>query len=238
MPNLIQLPDEYGLLVHSFGGLDDFDHYVTADTFSTVASDSGSISVSDGAKGILAIVPSDGTVGDNDETYLKGTKEIFLMAANKAIWFEALVQFTEANTNDANIIVGMMNAVAADHLLDNGGGPAASFSGFVFYKVDGGTVWRVRSSVGTSNTDSITNITAGGATYQRLTIEFRAINSTLGEVSFLIDGAVVTDSNNRPIKHQITFTSATEMQMVAGVKNGDTNLETLNVDYIAWRQSR
>lgn len=238
MPNLTQLPDEIGLLVHSFGGYDDFDHYVTADTFTTVASDSGSISVSDGAKGILAIVPSDGTVGDNDETYLKGTKEIFLMAANKSIWFEALVQFTEANTNDANIIVGLMNAVAADHLLDDGAGPAASFSGFVFYKVDGGTVWRVRSSVGATNTDSITNITAGGSSYQRLTIEFRAIDSTTGEVSFLIDGAVVTDSNNRPIKHSITYTGATEMQIVAGVKNGDTNLETLNVDYIAWRQSR
>ncbi len=238
MPNLIQLPDEADLLVHSFGGVEDFENYTTAGRFTTVASDSGTVSVSDGAKGILAIVPSDGSVGDNDESYVKGTNETFLMAANKSIWFEALVQFAEANTDDANVIVGMVNAVAGDLLVDNGAGPKASFSGFVFYKVDGGTVWRCRSSVGTSYTDSITNVTAGGSAYQRLSIEFRAIDSTLGEVSFLIDGAVVNDSNNRPIKHQITFTGATEMQIGAGVKNGGTNLETLNVDYFAWRSSR
>ena len=239
MPTLVKTPPGFDLLSQLVGKMDHFTAYNSGDEWTTVASDSGTATVGDVANGELSLAPSDGTVADNDEIYIKATNETLLFANNRAICFAALVRWTEGNTDDLNVAIGFMNAVAADSILDNGGGPKASFSGAVFYKVDGGTVWRCRSSIGTTNTDSITNITAGGATYQLLEIEFRAIDATLGEISFLIDGQVVNDSNNRPIKHQITYTGATEMQAFAGAKNGAaTTVEALKIDALAYWQNR
>lgn len=239
MPTLVRTPPGFDLLSQLVGKMDHFTAYNTADEWTTVATDSGTAAVGDTANGELLLNPSDGTVADNDEIYVKATNETLLFAANRAICFAALVKWTEGNTDDLNVAVGFMNAVGANTILDDGGGPKASFSGAVFYKVDGGTVWRCRSSIGTTNTDSITNITAGGSAYQLLEIEFRAIDATLGEISFLIDGAVVNDSNNRPIKHQITYTGATEMQAFFGAKNGaNTTVETLKIDAAAYWQSR
>lgn len=238
MPSLSKTPPGYDLQSLVVGRASHFTEFVTADEYSTVASDGGACAVGDVANGVLAITASDGTVGDNDETYLKGTNEVFLFANNRAIDFQALVQFAEANTDDANVIIGFMNAVAANALQDNGAGPPASYSGACFFKVDGGTVWQVESSLGGTQTTTVTNITAGGSAYHLFEIQFRAINSTLGEVSFLYDGQVVCDAQNRPIKHQITYTSATEMQEIIGVKNGGANLETVNVDAMACWQTR
>lgn len=238
MPTLAKLPPGFDLMSLVVGVYDHFTHYVTLHGGATVASDSGTVAVGDGANGILVITPSDGTVGDNDESYYKGANEVFLMAANRTINFACLAQYSEANTDDANIILGLLNAVAANHLQDDGAGPVASFSGFCFYKVDGGTVWNVRSSLGTTKTTTATNITAGGSAYHLFEIEFRALTSTVGEVVFLYDGQVCRDANNLPIKHSITYTSATEMQICLGVKNGNTNLETLNIDAVAAWQTR
>lgn len=237
MPTLVKTPPGHDLAQLVVAHQDHFTHYVTAHGFSTVATDGGACAVGDARGGILAITASDGTVADNDETYLKGTNEVLKFAANSAIYFGCLAQFAEANTDDANIILGFKDAVAANTLLDDGGGPAASYSGACFFKVDGGTVWQVESSLAGTQTTTVTNITAGGSAYHLFEIEFRAIDSTTGEISFLYDGQVVCDSNNRPIKHQITYTSATEMQACMGVKNGGANLETLNIDWCAFRQT-
>ena len=221
---------------------DDFTNDLDTNIWGTVLTDTGTATVVDGAKGILPLVPSDGTVADNDEAYAKGANEVFLFAADKPIVFEALVQFTEANTDDANIIVGMKDAVAANSLLDDGGGPAASYSGMVFFKVDGDTVWQCETSLaGTQTTTQLTatnanNLskkaqTAGGATYQRLRIEFLPYSSTNAYVNFYIDGVQVAS-------HDFIYTSATEMQLCFGVKNGGANLETLNVDYVVAAQQR
>lgn len=238
MPSLARTPSDVDSLPLVFREVNDFSHYVTLHGGATVATDSGTVAVGDGANGILVITPSDGSVADNDESYFKGANETFLMAANRTINFTCRAQYAEANTDDANIIIGLLNAVAANHLIDDGGGPVASFSGFCFYKVDGATVWSVRSSLGTTKTTTVTNITAGGSAYHLFEIVFTALTSTTGEVSFLYDGAVVRDANNLPVKHSITYTSATEMQVCLGVKNGGANLETLNVDYYAAWQNR
>jgi len=243
---MTKLLDNEGMLPQAglqFGVFDDFFEYVSGDMFTTVASDSGTVSVGDAAGGVLAIVPSDGTVADNDESYVKGTKELFLFAANKPLLFECRAQYTEANTDDANVILGVMNAVAANALQDNGAGPPASYSGAVFFKADGDTVWSCETSIGgtqtttqltASNANNISKTaqTAGGASYKTFRIEFLPYSSTNADVRFYIDGVLVA-------RHDFVFTSATEMQLVAGQKNGDTtNVETLNVDFIGCYQRR
>ncbi len=235
LPELLRLRNQ-------FTTQDDFLRDVDSADWVTTLTDTGTASVGDAAGGILALVPSDGTVADNDEAYVESANETFRFVADKPLLFEARVQFTEANTDDANILVGLMDAVAADALVDNGGGPKASYSGAVFFKVDGGTVWQTETSVTTTQTTieltaaNVNNlakraVTAGGAAYQTLRIEYMPYSATNAYVSFFVDGVAVA-------QHDYIFTSATEMQIALGVKNGGANLETLNVDYVVCSQER
>lgn len=228
-----------------FGFFDDFVSYVNGDLWTRLISDvSGGASVAttnpDAAGGVLKLNTGDST--DNDEVYVWSLAELFLFADDKPGMFEARVKFTEANTDDANILVGLMDAVAANALLDDGGGPAASYSGAVFHKVDGGTKWLVETSIGSSQTTSTTDVTAGGGVYMTLRCEWRTVQNSVAEVVFSIDDGAGSgmrqcrDSSNRPIKHTLTHTSATEMALVLGVKNGGANPEALFVDYAgAWQ---
>lgn len=202
-----------------------------APNWAVIAPDDGFVSVADGVKGIIALAASDATEGDNDEIYLVSNKELFKFLDNKPIVCEIFSQFTEANTDDANVMFGLMDGVAADSLADDGAGPKSSYSGCVFYKVDGGTVWVCESSLSTTQITNTTKTTAGGSSFQRLRIEVQPVSSTEAVITFFIDGAQARDtSTNLPISHRLTYTSATEMQLVAAVKNGSTNVETLNID--------
>lgn len=242
MGNLLcrNIGQEQGL-PRQFGLFDDFLWEITAHMWTNTLTDSGTASVGDAVGGILALVPSDGTVADNDEAYVRSSGEIFKFAAGKPMYAEARVQFTEANTDDANVIFGFASAVAANHLQDNGAGPLASYSGAVFFKVDGGTNWNVEKSIaGTQVTAELTAVNsltktaqaAGGASYQTLRIEVEPHGGGSMDISFFIDGVLVYKIKDT------TYASATEMHVFAGVKNGDTNLETLNVDYIEAFQLR
>lgn len=238
MPKLLTLPDVFTLGQRQFGFFEDFLEFVTGDLFTDTSADTGAaVANVDAAGGRVTLTTSN---VDNNECYLHTTKELFLFAADKPIVFETRLQYAEANTDDANICFGLMNAVGANSILDNGGGPKADYSGAVFFKVDGGTRWNVETSLGTSQTTtdlSATNSldklakTAGGASFQTFRIEVLPISSTEAEVSFYIDGVLVA-------KHSLTYTSATEMMAFVGNKAGDTNSEVLTVDYITAYQLR
>lgn len=221
-----------------FGFFEDFHEFVSGDLFTDTSADSGAtIAASDAAGGVV-VLTTGGT--DNNEAYLLTTKELFLFAADKPLIGEARIKYAEANTDDANVCVGFMNAVAADALVDDGAGPKASYSGAVFYKVDGGTRWQVQSSLATTRTttdltaansyDKVAK-TAGGSAYQTLRIEVITTSSTEAEVSFYIDGVLVA-------KHALTYTSATEMMFFVGVKAGGANSEVVYVDYASAYQLR
>jgi len=228
MTKLLELPDQLKLR-RQFGFFDDFDTYVTTQRWTTTADAGGSQALdADGVGGLLAITT--GSV-DNDEAYVESTVELYKFDADKPIVFEARVQYTEAATDAANILLGLMDAVGADSLQDDGAGPKASYSGAVLFKSDGATVWNCESSIGSSQVTTVTEQTAGGSTSQTLRIEFQPITSTDGEIRFFIDDAFVA-------KHSLTFTSATEMAIVLGAKAGSANGETLNVDYVACYQLR
>ena len=208
-----------------------------------VATDDGVFSYSDAVGGRISLTPSDATVADNDEIYLFRANETFKFAANKPVMFDALVQYAEAATDDANILVAMKDAWAADSLVNDGAGPATSFSGFGFYKVDGETRWRVISSKSTTQYKSETDVTAGGSAFQRLVAVARPINSTQVEVAFFIDsGSGLVQcrdyTSGDPIKHVLDYSSATEMAFGFGVKNGGSSAETLVIDSAEAHQER
>lgn len=235
---LVSLPDEFYLGRRNFGFFDDFLEFVTGDLWTDTSGDTGAtIAVGDAAGGIN-VLTTGGT--DNNEAYLLTTKEVFKFAQDKPIVYEARLQYAEANTDDANVCFGLMNAVGADSIVDDGGGPKSSYSGAVFFKVDGGTRWQAESSLaGTQTTTDLSAAnsldkfakTAGGASYQTFRIEVLPVSSTVAEVSFFIDGVHVA-------KHNLTYTSATEMNAFVGVKAGGANSEVVNVDYVAAYQVR
>ncbi len=224
---------------------DDFDHYVTADMFTTVATNSGTIVATDAAGGYIEIDPSSGenSEADNDETYLKGTTEMFKFANGKALVFEARVRPKFNTAGEYNTIIGLKDAVAADSILDDGAGPAASYSGAVFFLKDGDQTWWAESSIGSSQQTFDTNVTATNNTWTTLRIETIDLSSTQNEVHFFIDdvevGWDVTTSAGNKIAQRVTFASATEMQLCLGCKNGtDNDSQVLQVDYVAARQAR
>jgi hypothetical protein len=231
MPKLLDLAPE---LAHrrQHGLFDDFHWNLNPHLWTAELPDGGSAAAGDAAGGVLSLVPSDATVADNDEAYLRTTHEVFRFAADKPLRFECRLRFTEANVDDANVLAGLMDAVSAGALQDNGGGPRASYSGAVFFKVDGSQLWQCETSVGASKTTSVTAASSvmAASTWQTLRIEFRP-NGSDGETAFLIDGLLVA-------RHNFSFSTATEMQVVLGVKNGSANNETLLVDYVACHQLR
>ena len=224
-----------------YHGVDDDLYYKDTTRWTTTATDSGAATAADAACGVVALVPSDGTVADNDEIYLLLSKETFLFADDKPIIAECRLKWTEANTDDANVAFGLMDAVGADSILDNGGGPKASYSGAVFFKIDGETVWQVENSLGSTQkttkldaAGSITKdaITASGGSYQTLRIEWRPKTSTKADVLFFVDDVLVAKHVDQ------VYTSATEMTLFVGAKNGSANNESISVDRILAVQKR
>jgi hypothetical protein len=238
--SLVQVPDVARLRGQSYGFHEDFLQFVTGDLFTDTSADSGAAVANVDAAGGTVTLTTGAT--DNNECYLLSTKELFLVAAGKSLFAEARLKYSEANTDDANVFFGFMNAVAADSILDNGAGPKSSYSGALFYKVDGGTNWKVQSSITTTRTGD-TELTAansldktvhvaGSTAYQILRIDITPKSSTKADVEFSIDGVLVYKITDW------TYTSATEMNVFVGVKAGDTNSEVVTVDYLTAFQKR
>jgi hypothetical protein len=162
---------------------------------------------------------------DNDECYVASKAEAFKFQTDKKLFFEARVKLAEANTDDANIIVGLSDTVGANTLVDDGAGPAASYDGAVFFKVDGGTVWQFETSnAGTQNT-----LTDAGDfdddTWVRLGFLYDYNDGTTASVTPYVDGVAGTAQD-------LTISGLEEMHVLLGVKAGGTNEENLKVDYV------
>lgn len=197
----------------------------TTNHFEFTSDSGGAATVADGVDEEVTLTASTGT-SDNDEAYLASKYEKFKFLADRPIHFEQEVQYAEANTDDANVILGFKDAVGANTLLDNGGGPAASYYGAVFFKVDGGTVWQAEVSLGaTQHTKELTadiagnNIaqTAGGASFVKFEIDVYPKGGSGGtrmDVVFSIAGIVVAKFTD------LSMGTPTEMQPFFGMKLG------------------
>ena len=158
----------------------------------------------------------------------------------------------ELATSTVNCMFGFLSTAAASiatSMLTVGGGPVASATMAVIYKVDGGTVWRCRSQIGAAvgQTDTVTNLTAGtgGITdtnsptgYQTLGIAVNPVSSTNADVIYYQNGKQMTDANGRVFKHNLVYTNAAACGVFFGHKNGSTDAQVLLCDYVAYEQRR
>lgn len=212
---------------------DDFDHWVDGDLWTETADAgaTGTTGVTDAVNGVMSVF-CDGD--DNDEAYLHTTYEVALFADDKPFFFEARVALSEANTDDANVFVGLSSAALANTLTDNGAGPPATYSGACFYKVDGGTAWAAEVSDGSTQT-AVTLSTStfpGDGTFQRLGIEFVPTAANTADINFYLDGVLVGTASD------FDYSNATEMHLVFGVKAGGANEEELKIDYATFSKVR
>lgn len=189
----------------------------------------GTTGVDDGLGG-WAEINTDG-VADNDETYLATATESFLFDTDKKLIFKCRIKLTEANTNDANFIIGLSDTVGADTLLDDGGGPAASYDGAVFFKVDGTMKIQFETSNAATQVTNATLADFASATVYNLAFVYDYSDGTTATITPYVNGTAGT-------AHEITISGLQEMHLVMGVKAGFTNAESLMVDYVAVSQER
>ena len=242
MANLVNMPGWAKDVRYSFGFIEDFINGATTipEAWADTSADTGaSWAIADGVRGIVTGVC--GTT-DNNEAALHMDTEAFKFLADKPIYFEAYVQFSQANTNAINVWVGLMDAGGlADSMTDNGGGPKSSYSGCGFFCVDGALTWNVENSIGSTpvtttltaaNSLDKTLHNAASSSYQRLVIECLPTDATHQDFLFYIDDMLVAKHTDQ------TLTSATDMEVNFIVKQGSTTDESLLVDYVCCFQKR
>jgi hypothetical protein len=218
------------------GASDDFYSYTDGQLWTKLAADAGSsVAAAASAPGGAVVLTTGAT--DNNECALATTNKPFKAAAGKPLLFETRLQYTEANTDDANVFAGFSSLLnSANMLLDNGGGPAASFDGAGIYKVDGEAAWRCVTSRGAAQSISQSGKTAGGAAQQVLRVEIQPVAGTEAEVTFYVDDEPLRDLQGNVIKHVLAFSGAAAMQAGVCAKAGGAASEVVNVDRIdAWQ---
>jgi len=216
----------------NFQLFDDFYNKLdTTNNYIATLTDSGSITVANTNGGVAPLVPSDGTVADNDEAYLGMSVYPFLVAASKNMVVGGRAQFTEANTSAANIGFGLTSSVAANLLIDDGGGIRASGTSFAIVKVDGGTVWQCVSRNGSTAYTNTSTETAGGSSYFTWEINISELLSTACTVTFKVNNQYLKDSTTgQVIRHKVLYSGLSAVSPFYAIKNGSTTLETLNAD--------
>lgn len=222
-----------------------FDHFtwfVTAHNWTSLAADSGaSVAVGDAAAGVV-VLTTGGT--DNNEAAIRTTNELFLGANGKPFNGLAWVQYAEAATNAANVFVGFCSALAANTLVDDGGGVRTSGSIFGVFKKDGETEWRLHTRNGSTYTESLSATTAGGSAQQKIEIFVDDYSSTECVVTCKVDGAWLKYPPSAgegiagmTISHRVAYASLTEMNFGVYVKCGTAASQVVNVDLLGAAQN-
>jgi hypothetical protein len=201
--------------------LDQFNSFLEAAKWVTTKDGAGSQAIQSSVNGIL-LMTTDTT--DNNEVIIASPGSQFLFAQGKTIYFGARIKVQEVATNTANVYVGLASGNMNALIGDNGGGPPASFSGALFYKVDGGTVWNTCTSIGSTQTLTALTTARDTSNYVTLNAAIYTTSSTAAVAKYYINGTLVrTDT--------FTYTGAAQMKFAVGVHTGTGSAETLFIDY-------
>lgn len=238
MANLARLPQALRE-VDTFSVFTDFTEDQTDLLWIDTVTDSGSVAMGDAVGGQAVLTPSDCSVSDNDEAYIRSANEIFLLAAGKPMYAECRLKYAETVASTQNIGFFFQNAIGADSIIDTAGGLKVSGSTLGIYKAET-AVWKVVSANNGTSTVNTTSFTAAANTWYTLAIDVQDRDSLNCVVTYYINGLRLRDSTTgAPIEHVVAYASATEMNLGAGVKLGAaTNNDALTIDYIGGCQAR
>lgn len=207
-----------------------FDDFTQVTDFQWNTTEDAGATGPDADKGVVGGVTAFFCDGDDNDECYKYSNKIFKFQENKPMWFEARFRVVEANTDTANVIVGLSSAWGANMLLDNGGGPAASYSGITFSKVDGGSKIILETSVSTTQTTSATWADWADNTFFRVGFYFNGKDASNNVIPYL-NGVAQTPTT-------ITLASQAACGVGFGIKTGSANEESIEIDYIVCAQVR
>jgi hypothetical protein len=217
---------------------DDFtEAVVTGDRWTTLVADTTpTVTTPDAVNGLARLFTD--TTNEN-EVAIRSTIELFKIGTNREIYGRFKIQYSENDTNKANVFVGFGSAIGANFLVDAGAGPRVTGDILGIFKVDGGTVWKCISQLQGTATTTTSASTAGGSAAQVLEVIAKDWDGVSMQVLFKLDGQYMKDTNGNVIRHTIAMTSATEMNVGVYVKTGGgAGGETLDCDYIYAAQNR
>jgi hypothetical protein len=215
----------------------DFGNFATGtDGVTSLAADAGASVAAGATRNGVVVLTTGGT--DNNEAAVYETNAHYLLLDAKPIYARLLAQYAEANTDDANVFIGLASAPGANLMVDDGAGPRASGTLLGIYKVDGGTVWWAVTRNGSAVTTTQSTTTAGGSAYSLFEVIASDWDGVEMEVSFKVDGQYLKDANGVNIRHRVAISGATIASSVAYVKAGGANSEVLNVDSLYAHQAR
>lgn len=208
---------------------DDFTKLDTSQFASTDDAGTGTNTILDKRGGWMGVVSAG---ADNDYHLMSTFKKLFKFEKASPLKFEAKVNLTEAATNVANAVVGLSDTLTTGFMQDNGAGPPANYKGFVFFKVDGGSVWQFETSNGavqTTNTNVGAVVSGGDITFG-IQVE-AAPDGINAKVTPFVNG-------NALAPHLVAISGLAEMAGIFGVKAGSASAETLTIDYFGVHQPR
>lgn len=215
-----------------------YDDFMNLDTVKWTTVDDGATGTNT-ANSVVGGEVSIVTAGaDNDYHFMKETGAgHFKLVSGKPIWFAARVTLTQAATNAANFVFGVSSVVDSTLLGDNGGGPPSSYSGALFFMVDGSLYLQFETSNATTQTTNSTLLlTTSGRVYQ---VGFHADTgdgTTAIVTPWVYDETAATRTVGTP--HKVALASLAAGSVVYGVKAGSASAETLKIDYIRCSQKR
>ena len=221
---------------------DFFDDFMVLDTtyWTILEADSGAESDidADGQGGLHTLTTG---ATDNNEAAIESA-ESFLINASRPIMIEARLKYTEANTDDANVAFGLTEAPGPNLILDDSAGFKTTADGAAIYKIDGETTWRTISSNATTQTKTISSNTAGGGSYEVLTIKIEPFSTSKALVTYCVDGEQLrssTASAGQPnISDEVAISGMEELALFVYVKAGSGNSEVVTIDYVGASQLR
>lgn len=126
---------------------------------------------------------------DNDESYLHTAGESWLLAEDKALWFEAEIEWTNSGTTDGNFMCGLFeDAGALGSMQDDEAGPPDDYDGLNFYKANGLATIAFETSIATAQvTANLTEDYVSGTVYR-----LGAYWDGIGTVTPYLDGVAGT----------------------------------------------
>jgi hypothetical protein len=210
-----------------------YDEFWQQRSTKSAAADQWAIVEDDGAGGTDAMQDAANGIykhycdGDNDdEAYLISCNESWLIAAGKSLWFEARVAFTEGSTNAMNAGLGLSDKAAANMLTDSGGGPAAEYDGFSFWKTEGALALSFETSNATtqSTATSLGNHTSAAFANYGCWVRTESASDTVAVCTPYLNGVAYTARN-------ITLSGLEEMHFWVGVKSDGSAEEAFSIDY-------
>lgn len=214
-----------------------FDDFLNLDTVKWASVDdagTGTNTANGVAGGQVSVVTA---AADNDYHLMTSAAKVFKFAAGKPLWFEAEFTLTEANTDDANILLGLVSVTTSGNLQNDGAGPASSYDGAVLFKVDGTMTIQAETSAGSAQATNANVCTfTSGSTY-RVGIHFDPADGVTGLVTFEVEDRTA-GVLYQPAIHRIALASLGAMNLVYGVKAGGANAESLKMNYIRCIQAR